>query len=457
MSNTRRLRARWVVPVDLPPISFGEVVISGDRIVEVRTFDSSLPIPPDVTDYGNAIIMPGLVNVHTHLDYTVMRGFLEDIDFFPWIRELTISKAALDQDDWIASATVGAAEAVAGGVTTIGDCTTTGAALDGAMALGLRGIIYQEVFGIDQRVPVAETIRELVQQIDALKLRAGPLFKIGVSPHSPYTVSVELFRELSKLVAERGLRVCIHAAESRAESELLMNGRGVIAEMYDRRGIEFEHPGSTTVKYLFDLGMLGEKTLLVHGVQIVADDLDTTRNTKTAWAHCPKSNSKLGNGVAPLQLMQNCYPDGESRVGLGSDSVASNNTMDMFEEMRFAVLTQRAANSRFDAMTAKQAVDMATIQGARALGMDHQISSLTPGKLADIAVVNLNAIPNQPAFDPLSALVYSVSARDVDETIVGGETVYRTGKQSMVVCDAIANMLLAADKLVEFRKGRSDV
>src|SRR5581483_715444 len=155
----QRLRAAWALPFSGPPIPDAEVVIEGDRILEVRP--ASAASGSDVRDFGEAVLLPGLVNVHTHLDYTVMRGLLEDIEFFPWIRELTARKAALTWEDWVASATWGAAEAVAGGVTTIGDCTDSGAAFWGAKALGLSGVIYQEVFGIDELRPVAEIVEEL--------------------------------------------------------------------------------------------------------------------------------------------------------------------------------------------------------------------------------------------------------------------------------------------------------
>src|SRR5437588_12119492 len=137
MPNAQVLRAAWVLPIAGPPIPNGEVVIAGDRIAAVRPATGGAGA---VDDFGDAILLPGLVNVHTHLDYTVMRGLLEDLPFFPWIRELTARSQALLEEDWIASATLGAAEAVAGGVTTIGDCTPTGSALLAARALGLRGV-----------------------------------------------------------------------------------------------------------------------------------------------------------------------------------------------------------------------------------------------------------------------------------------------------------------------------
>lgn len=444
-----RLRAEWVLPVSSEPIRQGEVVIEEDRIVEVRPAPSSGESAADVLDLGQAILLPGLVNVHTHLDYTLMRGLLEDIPFFPWIRELTARKASLDEADWIASAMMGAAEAVAGGVTTVGECTDSGAALLGAKALGLRGVVYQEVFGIDESEPVSQIINDLDLKVRALRWRAtGSRLKIGVSPHAPYTVRPELFRALAEYIAEHNIPVCIHAAESQAEADLIRHGGGTIAEMLARRGIAWEASGGSTVAYLNRFGLLGPRTLLVHGTQFSATDRQHIAETGAAWAHCPKSNAKLGNGIAPLGLIRSSYHGGVERVGLGSDSVASNNTMDLFEEMRFAVLAQRGRTRRFDAMTARDAVELATIGGARALGMEAQIGSLVPGKQADVIGVSLDALHTGPCYDPYNALVYSCNARDVVLSVLAGETLYDHGRFTRANLDpARAQFRAAAEKM----------
>ena len=422
-----RLRARWVLPIDSPPIENGEVIVENGAVAEVR------PASParDSVDFGDSVILPGLVNVHAHIDYTVMRGLLEDLPFFEWIKQLTARKAVLDEQDWISSATLGAAEAVAGGVTTLGDCTDSGAALFGARNIGLRGTIYQEAFAVDESVPVSDTIAELDTRVRAMRWAAsGTRLKIGVSPHALYTVRPEAVAEIARYARENHLPVCIHAAESQEEMDWLRHGGGCIGERDSARGIGWMRPapGCTPLEMLQQCGALTRDTLLVHGVQLAAGDRALIRESQCAWAHCPKSNAKLGNGIAPLGLLRDCYPETESRIGLGSDSVASNNTMDLFEEMRFAVLAQRARSRKWQSMTAAQALELATIGGARALGMDASIGSLAPGKQADIAVVRLNSLASTPAHDPVSALVYSGSARDVEMTMIGGETVYERGR-----------------------------
>ena len=426
-SSTRSLRAYWVLPISGPPIENGEVIIDGDRIVDVRK--ASATTTSDVTDFGPAIIMPGLVNVHTHLDYTLMRGLLEEIPFFPWIRQLTARKSALSWDDWVASATMGAAEAVASGITTIGDCTDSGAALYGARELGLSGVIYQEVFGIDESSTVDAILQELKAKVQNLVVAAvGTRLEIGISPHAPYTVRPALMTALAQYRREHALKVCIHAAESQAEAELIRSGTGPIAEMFDRRGISWQPPRSGATAYLGSLGILGRDTLLVHGVQLAAEERAALRSSEVAWAHCPKSNAKLGNGVADLGMLgleaARTSGAGPPRIGLGSDSVASNNNMDLFEEMRFAVLMQRGMQRKISALTAKEAVEMATIGGAKSLGLAADIGSLEPGKLADLCVVRLGDLHSSPYYDPYSALVYASRAPDVIHTIIGGITEY---------------------------------
>ena len=436
-------RAAWVVPVTGEPIENGELVTQGDRIVAVRPAEGA--IDSNGIDFGDAILIPGLVNVHTHLDYTFLRGCLEDVDFFPWIRELTARAFTIAPEDWAASATWGAAEAVSSGVTTIGDCSFSGAALHGAKTVGLGGIIYQEVFGIDEHRSVPEILIDLQEKVAVLREQcSGSLLEVGISPHAPYTVRAALMRALGEYAEAEKLPVCIHAAESQAESSLLQNGSGPFAEMFARRGIAWEAPGTSTVAYLGELGVLGSRTLLVHGVQISASDRTILERHDVAWAHCPKSNAKLGAGIAPLGLLSQRSLEEESeerdpgasndaevrsygrypRVGLGSDSVASNNTVDLFEEMRFAVLMQRAAHRKIEVMSARAALELATIQGAHALRMESEIGSLEPCKRADFCVVALDQLHNSPVYDPYNALVYAARGSDVLYTVVGGKCRY---------------------------------
>jgi 5-methylthioadenosine/S-adenosylhomocysteine deaminase len=428
MTQPLRLRAAWTLPISSPPIENGEIVVEEGRIVEVRPIPVHGAAVMDARDFGEAILMPGLVNVHTHLDYTVLRGLIEDREFFSWIRELVSCTQLLEEEDYIASASLGAAEAVAAGVTTIGDCTPSGAAMIAAKRAGLRGIVYQEVFGIDEQQSIGQIMADLDYRVQALTWQAaGSNLKVGVSPHAPYTVRPELFQAVAAYALNKRLPICIHAAESLAESQLIREGVGPFAQMFHHRGIQWQAPGRSPIAYLHALGMLSERTLLVHGVQLCASDRELIEKTGTAWAHCPKSNAKLGNGVASLGLLQQCYSQSVARIGLGSDSVASNNGMDLFEEMRFAILMQRGRRRSIEAPTASEIVEMATLGGARALGLEGKIGSLEAGKEADIIAVRTDSPRMMPCYDPYNALVYAASATDVVMTMVSGEILYQEG------------------------------
>lgn len=427
MPPIQRFRARWVVPIARDPIEDGEVIVEGDRIADVRSRAASTTTGGELRDFGEAAIIPGLVNAHTHLDYTLTRGLLDDLPFFPWVRSLAAISSRIEARDWETSALLGAAEAAAVGVTTVADCSPSGASARALVATGLRGVAYQEVFGIADGPGVEDVIGDLARRVDRLQaIVAGGRVRLGVSPHALYTIRPALLEAVCSWARERGLPLCIHAAESHAETELAASGSGPFAAMLARRGIAWRVPACSPVEHLARHGALGGATLLVHGVQIGADDAARVLSSGAAWAHCPTSNAKLGNGVADLSLLRG--PGGEVAVGLGSDSVASNNTMDLLEEMRFAVLAQRAARRDACALTAKEVLHMATLGGARALGMADEIGSLEPGKQADLAVIRLDRAYASPVYDPCSALVYTASGRDVAMALVAGEPVAERGR-----------------------------
>ena len=413
--------ARWVLPVDAAPIEDGEVVIEDGVIAAVR---SARTPASGRRDLGEAVLMPGLVNAHSHLEYTALRGFLEDVPFFPWIRALTAAKAALKPEDWLWSARLGAMECLAAGVTTLGDNTDAGVTMRVLTETGLRGTVYQELFGIDHREPVAPILESLRVKIAAHRRLASGRVSVGVSPHALYTIRPALFAALDEYVAGEGLPTSLHIAESGSESALTERGEGPFAEMYTRRGITWEAPRMTPTRYAADLGVLGPSTLAVHCVHQTLADIALLATTGAAVIHCPKSNAKLGAGVAPLAAWLRTPG---LRLGLGTDSAVSNNTLDLFEEMRFALLMQRAATEEAEAVTARDVARMATLGGAEAMGLSHLIGSLTPGKRADLIAVRLDRPHAVPATDPYSALVYTARADDVLFTLCDGEVLYDNG------------------------------
>ena len=413
--------ARWILPIDGVPLENGEVVIEDGGIAAVRPRRTPAN---QRRDFGEAVLMPGLVNAHSHLEYTALRGFLEDVPFFPWIRALTAAKAALTAGDWLWSARLGAIESIAAGTTTLGDNSDAGVTMRVLAESGLRGVVYQELFGIDDREPVGPILDSLRAKVAVHRRLASDRVSVGVSPHALYTIRPALFTAINAYTAEERLPTSIHIAESPSESALTERGEGPFAEMYARRGITWEAPKTTPTRYAADLGALGPTTLAVHCVHQTQADILLLAASGAAVIHCPKSNAKLGAGVAPLAAWLRTPG---LRLGLGTDSAVSNNALDLFEEMRFALLLQRAVRQEVEVVTARDVVHMATLGSAEALGLAHQIGSLTPGKRADMIAVRLDRPHAVPATDPYAALVYTARADDVLCTLCDGEVLYDSG------------------------------
>ncbi len=339
-------------------------------------------------------------------------------------------------EDLLASATLGAVEAARAGITCVADASSAATeAMKALREVGLRGIVYQESFGPDPSL-AAENVAQLREQIGWMREMENDLVRAGVSPHAPYTVSAPQLELISRLAGDERLPVMMHAAESQAEKLLMLEGRGVFAEGLKARGIEWQAPGVSTIQYLARHGILETKPLLAHCINVDNTDLDLIRRTGAGIAHCPKSNAKLGHGRAPFAefIAQGL------NVGLGSDSVASNNTCDLLEEACFAALVARlpsTPNESFSGgllptVTAEQTLFAATLGGARALGLDQQIGALAEGMQADIIAVSLKGVHQQPVNNPVDALIFSSSGRDVLLTVVAGKEVYRDGRVSNV-------------------------
>jgi 5-methylthioadenosine/S-adenosylhomocysteine deaminase len=433
---TKIYRARWVLPVTSEPIEDGAVAVEGARIVGVgsRSEMEERFSSADTEDLGEAVITPGFVNCHSHLELTAMRGFLEpeEGDFFAWLRKLTVSRGErMSADDIHTSAAWGAVEAARAGVTNLGDASDAGASVMRALRdVGLRGTVFSEAFGPDSGL-AREQFDKARAKIDSLRGGETHLVTLGVSPHSPYAVSPLLLSMLARFAIEERLPLMIHAAESESEQLLMLEGRGPFAESYARRGFTFDSPGVSTVRHLDRTGVLDTRPLLAHCVRVDDADVKLMKERGASVAHCPKSNAKLGHGRAPLAAMLGVGLG----VGLGSDSVASNNTCDMLEEARFALLCSRAALDTLEGgrmVEATDALRMMTLNGARALKLDTSVGALAEGLEADLTAIRLDAAHQTPAYEPASALVFTSSARDVLLTVVAGREIFRDGRVTTV-------------------------
>jgi 5-methylthioadenosine/S-adenosylhomocysteine deaminase len=420
------LNADYVLPVATPPIKKGAVAIDGDIIAAVGTADEMLRSFPnaEVDDLGGAAILPGFVNCHSHLEITSLRGALDGVehDFAAWLLKLNEFRAELSDEDINASAVAGATEGAQAGVTCFGDIGRMGhAGLRALKTVGLRGIVFQETeFSPDNRTADNDFLK-LAAKYEVLKAEETNLVKVGLSPHSPYTVSSSLFEMVAQYAILNQVPLTIHAAESDDEHELLTQGTGFFTSIYERYGVDWESPHCTPVEYLERLGVLVTRPLLAHCVKVSESDIERIAAGGAKIAHCPKSNAKFGHGYAPLEQ----FLDAGIATGLGSDSVASNNVCDILEESRFASLIarNREGNKRF--ITAKEMLETATHGGAKALGLDASIGTLEIGKQADLAVISLMNGAQQPVHDVHTALVFGSNARDVIATIVAGNEIYR--------------------------------
>jgi 5-methylthioadenosine/S-adenosylhomocysteine deaminase len=402
------LSADWVLPVDAPPVRDGAVVVADGRIEAVGPAAEL----GRGTRYADAAIVPGFVNAHSHLEYAVYTGFGDGLSFPPWIRLHIERKAVLDWDDQLAIARLGAAESLASGITTTADYSFSGAAARACAELGLRATVYLEVFGAEPSDVLAQFERTHGRVADAFDDRVRP----GVSPHAPYTVSPAAWEAVRAL----GLPVGTHLHESPAELEWLAAGTGPMAVVAE---LLVEPPGTTGIRSLAARELLGPDTIAAHCVHVDAEEIALLARHDVAVAHCPRSNAMLGCGVAPLHELRRAG----IRLGLGTDSPASTPSFDLFEELRAAVYAARAREQRPDALLATDALELATLGAARALGRADEIGSLTPGKLADLTVVSLEGSPYLPWEDPAAAVVFGGSPARVVTTFVGGEVPYARG------------------------------
>lgn len=422
----RVLTAHYVLPICAPPIEHGAVAIDGSEIVGVGTCDDIAGQFPDadIEDFGESAIIPGLVNCHSHLEITSMRGALDDVehDFTAWLLKLNGIREKLTNKEIRAAAIAGAVEGALAGVTCFGDIGRYGkAGLEALKATGLRGVMFQETEFSHDNKTADDAFEKLTEKFMSLRECETDLVKVGLSPHAPYTVSHRLFERIAEFALAESIKISIHAAESCDENELMTKGTGFFREHYEKFGVEWESPRCSSIKFLSRTGILAAKPLLAHCITVSQHDIELIAKSGSTVAHCPKSNAKFGHGYAPFEK----FLDAGVNVGLGSDSVSSNNVCDILEESRFAALIarNRPGSQRF--ISAKEMLETATLGGAKALGLDAQIGTLETGKQADIAVVSLSNAAQQPLNDVHTALVFASNARDVVMTMVAGNEIYR--------------------------------
>jgi 5-methylthioadenosine/S-adenosylhomocysteine deaminase len=403
------LSADWVLPIEGAPIEDGAVAVEAGRIAAVGTAAEL----GEGRRYRDAAIVPGFVDAHSHLEYAVYGGFGDGLgDFAEWISLHVQRKARIGWDEYVAIARLGAAECLASGITTVGDCSYSGASARACAELGLRATVYLEVFGSD--VPAA--LERFAQVHDRVEDDLSDRVRPGISPHAPYSVSLELY----EACAELGLPLATHLSESPSEVVYLETGGGAWGAYGD---LLVSPPGTTGTRLLADHGLLGPNVVAAHCVAVDDEEISLLASTGTGVAHCPRSNGALGCGIAPLAELRAAG----AHVGVGTDSPASAPSFDFFEELRAVLLAARGRARRPDVLTAAETLELATLGGATALGLDREVGSLVPGKRADLAVVSLSGSAYLPWEDSATAVVLGGSPDRVLATFVDGDARYEKG------------------------------
>lgn len=437
-----RYHARWLLPITSPPVRDGTVVERDGRIVYVGPRNTA-PAEGDDVELGDALLFPGFVNAHCHLELTAMRGFLDGLAFHDWIRRLTRARqVVLTHEMLLDAARLGLEEGLLRGITTFADTSESGTGFDAMLERGVRGICYREVFGPDP-ASCNDAMVALRGKVDAMRARETPLVRVGVSPHSPYTVSDALFRATADFARAANVPMAVHIAESALESALVERGEGSFADALRARGIGVAPRGRSPVALLLATGVLQARPLLIHCVRTNEADHRLIAEHDCAVAHCPASNARLGHGIAPLAELRAAG----IRVGLGSDSVASNEKMDLLDEARLASLFASARARSPDALSASAALELATLGGACALGMQTEIGSLEVGKSADLTAIAAPA-ERLPVHDPVVAALFALAGTAASLVVVAGRVLVRQGQ--LVHADrALAQRVQASANLLQ--------
>lgn len=386
-------------------IENGAVAVSGDRIVWVGPADA---FPASAVgrriDAGGGIIMPGLINTHTHAAMALFRGIADDLPLMDWLNgHIFPAESRLTEERVYHGALLACAEMILSGTTCFCDMYLfEGAVARAARDAGMRAVVGEVLF--DFPSPHYGPLEEGFRYTEALaeQWQGDPLVSIAVEPHSPYLCSPALLQRAGRIARERDLPLVLHLSETHDEVERIQSKYGV-----------------SPVRHLADLGLLSPRLLACHCVVLSDEDIALLKEFDVKVAHNPESNMKLASGVAPVPRLLAAG----IHVSLGTDGCASNNNLDMFQEMDSAAKLHKVNSLDPTVMDVRRTLAMATLDGARALGIDHLTGSLSVGKRADIIVIDTRKPHLVPLYRPESHLVYAVQGSDVSHSIINGRVV----------------------------------
>jgi 5-methylthioadenosine/S-adenosylhomocysteine deaminase len=390
-------------------IDDGAVAITQNRIVAVGTSSevfARYSAARTINAVGK-IVMPGLINTHTHVPMVLFRGIADDLVLMEWLQKYIFPAEAKNVDEQFVrwGTKLGCLEMIQGGTTTYVDMYYfEDAVADETARAGMRAVLGETV--LDFPAPDNKTWDAGMSSVEkfAQKWKGNPLITPAIAPHAPYTVSTEHLKQAHSFSESAGLPLVIHIAEDQAEVK-------TIQERY----------GASSVAYLDRIGLLDERVIAAHMVWPTEEDIKTLASRRVGVAHCPQSNMKLAAGAAPVPQMLRAGV----AVGLGTDGAASNNDLNMWEEIDTAAKLHKLVSRDPTVINAREALEMATIRGARAIHLDKQIGSLEAGKLADLIVVDVTSSHQTPLYNIYSQLAYATKASDVETVIINGRVVMR--------------------------------
>ena len=421
--------ARWVIPVEpeATVLTDHSIAVAGGRIAAIlpsadaeRRYQAA-----EHVRLGQHALIPGLVNLHTHASMTLMRGLADDLPLMTWLKDhIWPAEARHASPDFVHDGTLLAcAEMLRGGVTCFNEMYFfPEAAARAALEAGMRAAVG--IIAFEFPTPYASDADDYIARGLATRdaFKDEPLLSFCMAPHAPYTVSDRTFARIATIAEELDLPIHLHLHETRAEIEESL--------------VQFK---ARPLDRLHALGLLGPRLIAVHAVHVTDGEIDVLARFGVSVAHCPSSNLKLASGFAPVAAML----ERGINVGLGSDGAASNNRLDLFQEMRTAALLAKAVKGDAEAMPAPQALAAATLGGARALGLESTIGSLLPGKSADLCAVALDTPELAPCYDVVSHLVYVAGREHVSHVWVAGEARVIEGRLRRVDTRSLNNRILS--------------
>lgn len=418
------IRPQWIIPIEPAGVTLSghSLAVNDGDIVALLPNQQALQRfnPRQTIDLPGQVLLPGLVNLHTHAAMSLLRGYADDLPLMRWLSErIWPAESSHAGPDFVRAGTLLAcAEMLRGGITTFNDMYFyPDAAAEAARKLGMRAVLGMVVieFPTSYAADADDYLAKGLATRDALS--EDSLVSFCLAPHAPYTVADKTFKNIATLAAQLEIPVHVHLHETRHEIEESLKQHGM-----------------RPIERLRRLGLLGPQLIAVHAVHLDTGEIELLAHEGCHLAHCPTSNLKLGSGIAPISAIQ----ERGLNFGLGTDGAASNNRLDLFHEMRHAALLAKGASENAEAFDAHATLHAATLGGARALGLDGRIGSLRPGKAADLCAVRLDEWLMQPCFDPASHVVYVAGREQVSHTWVEGK---------LLMCNGVPVQIMVSELL----------